>query len=63
MQYDYVFKGHICNVVTDTMFGMYYNKSTAKDVWDAMEAKYLMEDATSKKFLAMKTTDARPIVV
>jgi hypothetical protein len=38
-----------------------------KDVWVALKVKYLLEDATSKKFLVSKfinyrMVDARPIV-
>jgi hypothetical protein len=40
---------------------------TAKDVWVALEVKFLLEDATNKKFLASKfmnyrMVDARSIV-
>ncbi|XP_062161935.1 uncharacterized protein LOC133868960 [Alnus glutinosa] len=66
-QDDYICKGHICNAMVDSLFDIYHSKTTAKDVWDALEAKYLLEDATSKKFLASKfmnyrMVDARPIV-
>jgi hypothetical protein len=66
-QDDYICKGHICNAMVDSLFDIYQSKSTAKDVWDAFEAKYLLEDATSKKFLASKfmnyrMVDARPVV-
>jgi hypothetical protein len=48
----------------DPLFDIY---QTTKDVWDALEAQYLLEDATSKKFLASKfmnykMVDARPVV-
>ena len=51
----------------DTLFDAYQNKATTNDLWDALEAKYLLEDATSKKFLATKffsykMVDSRPIV-
>jgi hypothetical protein len=66
-QDDYICKGHICNAMVDSLFDIYQSKSTAKDVWDALEAKYLLEDATSKKFLASKfmnyrMVDVRPVV-
>jgi hypothetical protein len=63
----YIYKGHICNAMVDSLFDIYQSKSTAKDVWDILEAKYLLKDATSKKFLTSKfmnyrMVDARPIV-
>jgi hypothetical protein len=66
-QYDYICKGHICNAMVDSLFDIYQSKSTAKYVWEALEAKYLLRDATSKKLLASKfmnnrMVDARPIV-
>jgi hypothetical protein len=53
-QDDYIYKGHICNAMVDSLFDIYQRKSKAKDVWDALEAKYLLKDGTSKKLLAYK---------
>jgi hypothetical protein len=57
----------ICNAMVDSLFDIYQSKSTAKDVWVALEDKYLLKDATNKKFLASKfmnyrMVDARLIV-
>lgn len=49
-----VCKGHIWNAMSDTLFDQYYNKETAKEIWDSLEAKYQTKDATSKKFLVSK---------
>ena len=66
-QDDYICKGHILNAMSDSLFDVYQNKGTAKELWDALEAKYLTEDATSKKFLAskffnFKMVDSRSVV-
>lgn len=53
-QDDYCCKGHICNSLSDTLFDMYHEKSTAKEVWDNLEKTNLVEDATSKKFITSK---------
>ena len=53
-QDDYVCKGHICNSMSDALFDIYHEMTTAKEIWDALEAKYLSQDATSKKFLVSK---------
>jgi hypothetical protein len=42
-QDDYICKGHICNAMVDSLFDIYQSKSMAKDVWDALKAKYLLE--------------------
>lgn len=52
-QDDYLCKGHICNA-TYNLFDEYHNKATTKEIWDSIEAKFLLEDATSKKLLASK---------
>lgn len=46
---DYVCKGHTLNGLADTLFDVYQNMETAKELWETLEAKYLAEDATSKK--------------
>ena len=48
---DYICKGHILNALADSLFEIYQLVETAKELWDTLEAKYLTEDATSKKFL------------
>ncbi|XP_042972832.1 uncharacterized protein LOC122304639 [Carya illinoinensis] len=66
-QDDYICKRHICNAMSDTLFDAYQDKATVKDLWDALKAKYFLEDAKSKKFLetkifSYKMVDSRPIV-
>ncbi|KAL0445977.1 UNVERIFIED_CONTAM: putative mitochondrial protein [Sesamum latifolium] len=45
---DYICRGH---GMSDTLFNVYQNVESAKALWDALEAKYMAEDASSKKFL------------
>ncbi|KAH7861680.1 hypothetical protein Vadar_029250 [Vaccinium darrowii] len=64
---DYICKGHILNGMSNNLFDVYQNKATAKEIWDALEAKYMLDDAASKKFLATKffsykMVDARSVV-
>ncbi|KAL0325016.1 UNVERIFIED_CONTAM: hypothetical protein Sradi_5070900 [Sesamum radiatum] len=47
---DYICRGHILNDISDTLFDIYQNVESAKALWDALEAKYMAEDASSKKF-------------
>lgn len=53
--------------MSDMLFDLYYyNMLIANDVWNALEAKYLMKDVTTRKFLATKffnykIIDARPV--
>ncbi|KAF2302365.1 hypothetical protein GH714_034963 [Hevea brasiliensis] len=49
---DEICRGHILNGMSDALFDVYQNETTAKALWEKLEAKYMQEDATSKKFLA-----------
>ncbi|CAM8952908.1 unnamed protein product [Rhodiola kirilowii] len=64
---DYICRGHILNGMSDPLFDLYQNVESAKERWDALEAKYMQEDASSKKFLvsnfnSYKMVDARPVM-
>ncbi|GJS80936.1 zinc finger, CCHC-type containing protein [Tanacetum coccineum] len=48
---DYVCIGLIINGMSDYLFDIYQNVESSKQLWDSLEAKYMAEDASSKKFL------------
>ncbi|GJR01061.1 putative reverse transcriptase domain-containing protein [Tanacetum coccineum] len=43
--------GHILNGMSDSLFDVYTNVESAKELWDSLESKYMAEDSSSKKFL------------
>lgn len=51
---DYICRGHILNGMSDALFDVYQNEATAKELWEKLEARYMVEDATSKKFLVSR---------
>ena len=58
-------RGHILHGMSDPFFDVYQNVESAKELWDALESKYMAEDASSKKFLVSnfnnyKMSDPRP---
>ncbi|XP_074337413.1 uncharacterized protein LOC141674601 [Apium graveolens] len=64
---DYICRGHILNGMSDSLFDIYQNVESAKELWDSLESKYMAEDASSKKFLVSnfinyKMVDTRPIM-
>ncbi|GJX31524.1 zinc finger, CCHC-type containing protein [Tanacetum coccineum] len=64
---DYVCRGLILNGMYDPLFDIYQNVESSKELWDSLKAKYMAEDASSKKFLVSnftnyKMTDSRPIM-
>nr|GEX22992.1 zinc finger, CCHC-type [Tanacetum cinerariifolium] len=53
---DYICRGHILNGMSDSLFDVYMNVESAKELWDSLESKYMAEDSSSKKFLDFKHT-------
>ncbi|XP_017985342.1 PREDICTED: uncharacterized protein LOC108663940, partial [Theobroma cacao] len=51
---DYICMGHILNGMSNALFDAYQNKASAKQLWDKLEARYMAEDASSKKFLVSR---------
>nr|GEX77253.1 zinc finger, CCHC-type [Tanacetum cinerariifolium] len=50
---DYICRGHILNGMSDSLFDVYTNVESAKELWDSLESKYVAEDSLSKKFLSL----------
>nr|GEX04751.1 zinc finger, CCHC-type [Tanacetum cinerariifolium] len=48
---DYVCRGLILNGMSNSLFDIYQSVESSKELWDSFEAKYMAEDASSKKFL------------
>lgn len=64
---DYICRGHILNGMSDSLFDIYQNTESAKQLWNDLESKYIAEDASSKKFLVSdfnnyKMVDSRPVM-
>jgi hypothetical protein len=64
---DYVCRGLILNGMSDSLFDIYQNVESSQELWDYLEAKYMAEDASSKKFLVSnfnnyKMVDSRPVM-
>ena len=48
---DFICRGTILNGMSDTLFDIYQNVECAKELWDTLQATYMAEDSSSKKFL------------
>ncbi|XP_074346912.1 uncharacterized protein LOC141685723 [Apium graveolens] len=64
---DYIYQAHILKGMSDSLFDIYQNVESAKELWDSLESKYMAEDASSKKFLVSnfinyKMVDTRPVM-
>ncbi|GKA43533.1 zinc finger, CCHC-type containing protein [Tanacetum coccineum] len=43
----FICRGHILNAMSDPLFYVYQNYSTAKELWNALEERYFTEDTTN----------------
>ncbi|GKD69873.1 zinc finger, CCHC-type containing protein [Tanacetum coccineum] len=64
---DYVCRDLILNGMSVSLFDIYQNVKSSKELWDSLETKYMAEDASSKNFLVSnytnyKMTDSRPVL-
>nr|GEY42708.1 zinc finger, CCHC-type [Tanacetum cinerariifolium] len=64
---DYVCRGLILNGMSDSLFDIYQNVKSSKELWDSLEAKYMAENVSSKKFFVnnftnYKMTDSRLVL-
>ena len=64
---DYICRGHILNGMSDSLFDVYQNAESAKALWESLESKYMVEDASATKFLVgnfmnYKMVDTRPVM-
>ena len=55
------------NGLTDSLYEVYRNKKTAKELWESLDHKYKTEDAGSKKFvvecfLDFKMVDSKIVI-
>lgn len=50
-------RGHILNALSDRLYDLYTNTSSGKEIWNALEYKYKVEEEGTKKFLISKYFD------
>jgi hypothetical protein len=44
---DYICTGHILKGLSDALFDVYQDSTSAKELWEKLEARYMQEDATT----------------
>ena len=57
----YICRGHILNGMSDSLFDVYQNVESSKELWDSLEFKYMVEDASSEKFLVSNFSDCKMV--
>nr|GEU55374.1 hypothetical protein [Tanacetum cinerariifolium] len=48
---DYICRGHILNGMSDSLFDVYTNVESAKELWDSLESKYMAEDSSRNSLI------------
>ncbi|XP_051147647.1 uncharacterized protein LOC127262850 [Andrographis paniculata] len=60
---NYICRGYILNAMSDPLFDIYQNVGSTKELWEALESKYMAEDASSKKFLVSDFNNYKIVVL
>ncbi|RVW72568.1 hypothetical protein CK203_060076 [Vitis vinifera] len=50
-------RGHILNALSDRLYDLYTNTYSAREIWEALENKYKVEEEGTKKFLISQYID------
>ncbi|XP_021755973.1 uncharacterized protein LOC110721150 [Chenopodium quinoa] len=48
---NFICHGHILNAMEDTLFDTYLHVTSAKELWEMLESRYMKKDVTSNKFI------------
>ncbi|XP_031405663.1 uncharacterized protein LOC116214393 [Punica granatum] len=58
---DYLCRNYIMNSLHDSLYSVYWEFKTAKEVWESLDRKYNSEDAMAKKFLVGRFLDFKMV--
>ena len=63
---DFLCKNYVLNGLTDSLYNVYYTKSSAKELWESLDWKYKTEDARANKlimgrFIDFKVVDSKTV--
>ena len=48
---NFLCKNYVMNALTDSLYNVYIDKKTIKELWESLDRKYKTEDAGGKKFV------------
>ena len=63
-RYDFLCMNYVMNALTDSLYNLYSDKKTTKELWESLDQKYKTEEAGAKKcvmgcFLDYKMVDSK----
>ncbi|XP_073041947.1 uncharacterized protein [Primulina eburnea] len=64
---DFLFRNYVLHGLADSLYNVFCEKKTAKELWESLDRKYKTEDAGAKKFLIgrfldFKMVDSKPVI-
>ena len=58
---DFMCRNYVMNALTDSLYNVYQDKKTTKEIWESLNRLYKTEDAGVKKFVVSRFLDYRMI--
>ncbi|WJZ99452.1 hypothetical protein VitviT2T_017897 [Vitis vinifera] len=58
---DFLCRNYVMNGLADSLYNDYYDKKTAKELWESLDRKYKTEDAGAKKFVVGRFLDYKMV--
>ena len=58
---DFLCRNYVMNALTDSLYNVYTDKKTTKELWESLDRKYKTEDAEAKKFVVGRFLDYKMV--
>ncbi|RVW85618.1 Retrovirus-related Pol polyprotein from transposon TNT 1-94 [Vitis vinifera] len=58
---DFLCRNYVMNGLADSLYNVYSDKKTAKELWESLDRKYKTEDARAKKFVVGRFLDYKMV--
>ena len=58
---DFLCRNYVMNALTDSLYNVYTDKKTAKELWESLDRKYKTEDVGAKKFVVGRFLDYKMV--
>ena len=59
--YDFLCRNYVMNTLTDSLYNVYTDKKTVKEIWESLDRKYKTEDVRAKKFVVGRFLDYKMV--
>ena len=58
---DFLCKNYVLIGLIDSLYNVYYTKSSSNEIWESLDQKYKFEDAGAKKFFVGRFLDYKMV--